>query len=70
MAKRVWVYVGGRAGNKPPLAEKAAITASKVILAKRLYEDKGNTVAEICKTLSVRPTTISIESMTYGNCPF
>ena len=26
MAKRVWMYVGGRAGNKPPPAEKAAIT--------------------------------------------
>ena len=28
MAKRVWMYVGGRAGNKPPPAEKAAITAA------------------------------------------
>ena len=28
MAKRVWVYVGGRAGNKPPPAEKAAIAAA------------------------------------------
>jgi len=23
-----WVYVGGRAGNKPPLAEKAAVTTA------------------------------------------
>ena len=28
MAKRVWMYVGGRAGNKPSPAEKAAITAA------------------------------------------
>ena len=28
MAKRVWTYVGGRRGNKPPPAEKAAITAA------------------------------------------
>lgn len=28
MARRAWVYVGGRAGNKPPAAEKAAITAA------------------------------------------
>ena len=28
MARRVWTYVGGRRGNKPPLAEKAAITAA------------------------------------------
>jgi hypothetical protein len=26
MARGVWVYVGGRAGNKPPPSEKAAIT--------------------------------------------
>ena len=28
MARRAWVYVGGRAGNKPSPAEKAAITAA------------------------------------------
>ncbi|HTZ71470.1 MAG TPA: hypothetical protein VMB71_12520, partial [Acetobacteraceae bacterium] len=28
VAKRVWMYVGGRAGNKPPPGEKAAITAA------------------------------------------
>ena len=28
MSRGVWVYVGGRAGNKPPLAEKAAITTA------------------------------------------
>ena len=28
MAGGVWTYVGGRAGNKPPPAEKAAITAA------------------------------------------
>jgi hypothetical protein len=28
VAKRVWVYIGGRAVNKPPSAEKAAITAA------------------------------------------
>jgi hypothetical protein len=28
MAKRVWTYVGGQAGNMPPPAEKAAITAA------------------------------------------
>ncbi len=28
MANRVWVYVGGRAGIKPPPGEKAAITAA------------------------------------------
>jgi len=28
MARRAWVYVGGRAGNKPPAAEKAAISAA------------------------------------------
>ena len=28
MARGVWTYVGGRAGNKPSPAEKAAITAT------------------------------------------
>jgi hypothetical protein len=28
VARGGWVYVGGRAGNKPSLAEKAAITAT------------------------------------------
>lgn len=28
MARRVWVYVGGRAGDKPQPAEKAVITAA------------------------------------------
>ena len=28
MARGVWTYVGGRAGNKPSPAEKAAITAA------------------------------------------
>jgi hypothetical protein len=28
MSRGYWVYVGGRAGNKPPPAEKAAITAA------------------------------------------
>jgi hypothetical protein len=28
VARGVWTYVGGRAGNKPPPAEKAAITAA------------------------------------------
>jgi hypothetical protein len=28
MARLVWTYVGGRAGNKPKPAEKAAITAT------------------------------------------
>jgi hypothetical protein len=28
MARGIWVYVGGRAGNKPPPAEKAAVTAA------------------------------------------
>ena len=28
VARRVWTYVGGRAGNKPPPAEQAAITAA------------------------------------------
>ena len=28
MARGTWVYVGGRAGVKPPLAEKEAITAA------------------------------------------
>ena len=28
MTKRVWMYVGGRAGNKPQPAEKTAITAA------------------------------------------
>ena len=28
MARRAWVYAGGRAGNKPSPAEKAAITAA------------------------------------------
>jgi len=28
VAGGVWTYVGGRAGNKPPPAEKAAITAA------------------------------------------
>jgi hypothetical protein len=28
MARGGWVYVGGRAGNKPPAGEKSAITAT------------------------------------------
>lgn len=28
MAKRAWVYVGGRAGNKPSPSEKSVITSS------------------------------------------
>jgi hypothetical protein len=28
MAKKVWTYVGSRAGNKPAPVEKAAITAA------------------------------------------
>jgi hypothetical protein len=28
MARGEWVYIGGRAGNKPPPAEKSAITAA------------------------------------------
>jgi hypothetical protein len=28
MARGGWVYVGGRAGNKPPAGEKSAITAA------------------------------------------
>ena len=28
VARLVWTYVGGRAGNKPPPAERAAITAA------------------------------------------
>jgi hypothetical protein len=28
LARVGWVYVGGRAGNKPPQAEKVAITAA------------------------------------------
>jgi len=28
VAKKVWTYVGGRAGNKPAAVEKAAITAA------------------------------------------
>lgn len=28
MARHVWTYVGGRAGNKPPPTERAAITAA------------------------------------------
>jgi len=28
LARGRWVYVGGRAGNKPPPAEKVAITAA------------------------------------------
>jgi hypothetical protein len=28
MARGAWVYVGGRAGNKPPATEKAAIMAA------------------------------------------
>ena len=28
MASGTWMYVGGRAGSKPPLPEKAAITAA------------------------------------------
>jgi hypothetical protein len=26
--RRGWIYVGGRAGNKPPLTEKAAVSAA------------------------------------------
>jgi len=37
VGKRVWMSAGGRAGNKPPPAEKAAITtACETLIAERL----------------------------------
>src|ERR671939_1332916 len=44
----------GKSGGRP----KRSPTASKVTLARRLYEDKGNTVAEICKTLNISRATL------------
>jgi hypothetical protein len=37
VGKRVWMYVGGRAGNQPSPAEKAAITtAYESLIAEQL----------------------------------
>ena len=44
----------GKTGGRPKRNPKA----SKVTLAKRLYEDKTNTVAEICKTLNISKATL------------
>jgi DNA invertase Pin-like site-specific DNA recombinase len=44
----------GKSGGRPKRSPKG----SKVALAKRLYEDKGNTVAEICKTLNISKATL------------
>ena len=63
MARRVWVYVGGRAGSKPPSAEKAAIT----VACERL-------IAEVLRPRflpEIRPFTFSypvaIEGKWHGN---
>lgn len=64
MAKRVWMYVGNRAGNKPSPAEKAAITAA----CERL-------IAEQLRTRflpEIRPSTtfnypVAIEGKWLGN---
>src|SRR5690349_2281112 len=44
----------GKSGGRPKRSSKAA----KVTLAKRLYEDRRNTVAEICKTLNISKATL------------
>jgi hypothetical protein len=63
MARRVWVYVGGRAGSKPPSAEKAAITAA----CERL-------IAEVLRPRflpEIRPSTfnypVAIDGKWHGN---
>jgi hypothetical protein len=63
MARRVWVYVGGRAGSKPPSAEKAAIT----VACERL-------IAEVLRPRflpEIRPSTFSypvaIDGKWHGN---
>jgi len=44
----------GKTGGRPKRNPKS----SKVTLAKRLYEDKTNTVVEICKTLNISKPTL------------
>src|SRR5918911_1500047 len=44
----------GKSGGRPKRSPKAP----KVTLAKRLYDDKTNTVAEICRTLNISRATL------------
>src|ERR671938_39909 len=44
----------GKSGGRPKRSPKA----SKVTLARKLYEDRGNTVTEICKTLNISKATL------------
>ncbi len=46
----------GRFGGRPKAA--ALNTAKKVAMAQALYNDKNNTIAEICKTLRVSRATL------------
>jgi DNA invertase Pin-like site-specific DNA recombinase len=46
----------GRKGGRPPAA--ALSDAKKVALAQRLYEDKTNSIDDICKTLRVSRSTL------------
>src|SRR5215831_4791190 len=44
----------GRIGGKPPLDP----TAGKVVMAKKLYRDKTNSIPEICKMLNISRATL------------
>jgi DNA invertase Pin-like site-specific DNA recombinase len=46
----------GRKGGRPKA--KALNTAKKIILAQSLYNDKNNTIDEICKTLNISRATL------------
>jgi DNA invertase Pin-like site-specific DNA recombinase len=44
----------GRLGGRPALKE----TLSKVVMAKKLYNDKSNEIGDICKTLNISRATL------------
>ena len=44
----------GRIGGKPPLDA----SAGKVVMAKKLYRDKTNSIPEICRMLNISRATL------------
>ena len=44
----------GRIGGKPPLDA----SSGKVVMAKKLYRDKTNSISEICRMLNISRATL------------
>src|ERR671914_317820 len=56
----------GRKGGRPKA--KALNTPKKITLAQSLYNDKNNTIDEICKTLNISRATLYRHIKTGGKC--